>query len=130
MVDGTHKVTKHHWELYVLTMLAIIAIGVAGFDNFVVAKLDNPDKGLDGVNIRDLYDYDMDRFVNVVHGNIDTNLALFNRPVDVLRLLVLFTRKQEIYQEMAANATVPISESIMVTTGVKHAVVTGGLDSM
>ena len=66
----------------------------------------------------------MDCFASVTQEKIDAHLALFNRPMDALCLPALYTRKQEICREMAADACVPISESIMVTNGVKHAVAT------
>ena len=42
--------------------------------------------------------------------------------------IAVYIRKQELCQEMAENAHVPITEDTTVTTGTKHAVATGGMD--
>ena len=43
-------------------------------------------------------------------------------------MLAVYTRKQELCQETANDADIPITETTMVTTGTKHAVATGGMD--
>ena len=105
-----------------------VKIGAAALEPFVYAELDDPDEGLSAIEIRDLYDHVMDRFANISQNEIDENLARFNEGIDPTRTLAVYTRKQELCQEIAADADVPITEATMVTTGTKHAVATGGLD--
>ena len=105
-----------------------VNIGAAALEPFVYAKLDDPDEGLNNIEVRDLYDHIMDRFANISQAMIDKNLATFNEGIDPTRTLAVYTRKQEVCQEIAADANVPITEATMVTTGTKHAVATGGLE--
>ena len=70
----------------------------------------------------------MDRFAEISQIEIDTNLANFNDGIDPSKTLAVYTQKQELYQEIANNAYVPMIEATMVTTGTKHAVATGGMD--
>jgi hypothetical protein len=44
----------------------------------------------------------------------------FNTGIDPGLPLAVYTRKQEKYQVFAADAGVPISDELMVTTGSKH----------
>ena len=105
-----------------------VNIGSAALEPFVYAELDEPDEGLDDVDIRSLYDHVMDRFANISQTEIDDNLAEFNKGIDPSRTLAVYTRKQELCQEVANDAGVEITESTMVTTGTKHAVAAGGMD--
>ena len=55
----------------------------------------------------------------------DANLDTFNEPIDASCTISVYIRKQEICQEMAEDAHVPITEATMVTTGTNNAVATG-----
>lgn len=125
---GENDITKTYWETAEHAKRITVNIGAAAFDKFVYAELDDPDEGLNDVEIRDLYDHVMDRFASISQQEIDENLASFNEGIDPTLTLAVYTRKQERCQEIAADAEVPITEATMVTTGTKHAVATGGLE--
>ena len=123
-----NAVAKAYWEAAEHARRITVNIGAAAFDKFVYAKLDDPDEGLNDVELRDLYDHVMDRFASISQQEIDANLVDFNEGIDPTLTLAVYTRKQEKCQEFAAGADVPITEFTMVTTGTKHAVATGGLE--
>ena len=94
----------------------------------MLASLEDPDEGLNGVTIHDVYDYVMGKYVMISQAEVNANLDTFNNPIDASRTLFVYIRKQELCQDMAKDAHVPITEATMVTTGTKHAVATGGID--
>ena len=107
-----------------------VTIGAAALEDFTYAEIDDPDEGLNDVIIIDLYNHIMDRFANISQAEIDANLATFNEGIDATKTLAVYTRKQELCQEIALDARVEITESTMVTTATKHAVSTGGMDEV
>ena len=70
----------------------------------------------------------MERFAKISQQEIDANLASFNEVIDPSRTLAVYTRKQELCQEVATDAEVPITEATMVTTGTKHALAAGRVE--
>ena len=123
-----HAVDAAFWATANHGRRIAVNIGAAALDSYVYAELDEPDEGLNDITIRDLYDHVMDRFANISQCEIDENLASFNEGIDPTKTLAVYTRKQELCQETANDAAVPITEATMVTTGTKHAVATGGMD--
>jgi hypothetical protein len=123
-----HAVHSAFWATANHGRRIAVNIGAAALDPFVYAELDDPDEGLNDTSIRDLYDHVMDRFAKISQTEIDENLVRFNDGIDPTKTLAVYTRKQELCQETAADADVPITEATMVTTGTKHAVATGGMD--
>ncbi|KAL7523579.1 hypothetical protein ACHAXR_000242, partial [Thalassiosira sp. AJA248-18] len=55
-------------------------------------------------------------------------LKEFNEGIDPSRTLAVYTRKQELCQEVASDAHVDITEATMVTTATKHTVAAGGME--
>ena len=94
----------------------------------MLTALEDPDEGLNGVTIRDVYEYVMGNYATISQDEVDDNLNKFNEPIDTSQTLAVYIRKQELCQEMAEDAHVPITESTIVTTGIKHAVSAGGMD--
>ena len=88
---------------------------------------DDPDEGLNGVDIRTLYEHVMDRFATILQGKIDKNIKQFNQGMDPSKTLVVYVRKQEQCLETSVDAEDPISEATMMTTGTKHAVGSGDM---
>jgi hypothetical protein len=123
-----HAIDARFRETWAHAKRIVVNIGAAAFEPFVIAELDDPDEGLNDVEVRDLYDHIMDRFAKISQQEIDDNLKSFNEGIDPSRPLAVYTRKQELCQETASDAHVPIDEATMVTTGTKHAVATGGMD--
>lgn len=89
------------------------------------AELDDPDEGLNDVEVRDLIDHIRDRFCQIDQSDIDKNMDTFNEGIDPSLPLSVYIRKQENCQDFANDARVPISEETMVTTGTKHALQCG-----
>jgi hypothetical protein len=123
-----HAIESTNWQTANHGRRIAVNIGAAAFEAYVYAELGDPDKGLNDVNIRMLYDHVMDRFAKISQLEIDSNLESFNEGIDPSKTLAVYTRKQELCQETANDADVPITEATMVTTGTKHAVATGGMD--
>jgi hypothetical protein len=123
-----HAIDATFWATAVHAKRIAVNIGAAALEPFVYAELDDPDEGLDDVQIRDLYDHIMERFAKISQTEIDENLLEFNEGIDPSKTLAVYKRKQELCQEVAADAGVPITEATMVTTGTKHAVATGGME--
>jgi hypothetical protein len=123
-----HSIDVKYWVTAEHGKRIAVNIGAAALEPFAYAELDEPDEGLDDVDIRALYDHVMDRFAKISQVEIDDNLAEFNKGIDPSRTLAVYTRKQELCQEIATDAGVEITESTMVTTGTKHAVAAGGMD--
>ena len=117
-----------YWQTAVHARRIGVNIGAAALEPFVYAELDDPDEGLNDISLRELYDHVMDRFAHISQEEIDANVARFNEGIDPTKTLALYTRKQELCQEIAHDAEVPISEATMVNTATKHAVATGGMD--
>ena len=123
-----HKIDVRNWDTSTHAASLVAEIGAAAFDEYVLAELMDPDEGLNGVTIRQIYDHVMLRFANVSQPEVDANLAKFNEPMDPSVTLAVYIRRQERCQEVASDAGIPISEATMVSTLVKHAAATGGLD--
>ena len=62
---ATNKVDSFNWDQYQHTQRIAVNIGAAAFDDWVIAELDDPDEGLNGVDIRTLYEHVMDRFATI-----------------------------------------------------------------
>lgn len=85
-----------------------------------IAQLDDPDKGLNDVLVRDLLDHIRDRYCHIGQDEIDRNMEAFLKGIDPSLSLSIYMRKQENCQDFASDARVPISEATMVTTGTKQ----------
>ena len=83
-----------HWTKFVHTGRIAVNIGAATFDEWVLAALKNPNKGLNGVTIRDVYDYVMGNYATISKAEVDTNLGTFKKPIDNSCTLVVYIRKQ------------------------------------
>ena len=129
-LQAKHKVLYVHCAKYVHTGRISVNIEAAAFEKWVLAALEDPDEGLNGVTIRDVYDYVVGNYTTISQAKFEAYLDTFNEPIDASRTLAVYIRKQELFQEMAEDAHVPITQSTMVNTGTKHAVSTGGMDDV
>ena len=66
-------------------------------------------------------------YAQISQPDLDDNLAEFNTGINPGLPLVVYTRKQEKCQIFASDASVPIFDAMMVTTGCKHAIVSGNM---
>jgi hypothetical protein len=93
----------------------------APINDVFYAVLDNPIKGLNGINLRTLVHHIATTYAQISQPDLDDNPEDFNMGIDPGLPLAVYTRKQESCQVFALNAAVPISKATMVTTGTKHA---------
>ena len=84
-VDATYWTTANHGQRIT------VKIGAAAFNEYVYAKIDDPDKGLNDVIIQDLYDCVMDCFAQISQSKIDSKLASFNDGIDPSKMLAVYT---------------------------------------
>ncbi len=91
------------------------------------AVLDDPIKGLNGVNLHMLVTHIQVTYAQISQPDMDNNLADFNNGINPGLPLAVYTRKQEKCQVFASDAGVPISKATMVTTGTKHALAAGNM---
>ena len=60
-----HKVLYVHWAKYVHTGRIAVNVGAAAFNKWVLAEIEDPDKMLNGVTIRNVYDYVMGNYATI-----------------------------------------------------------------
>ena len=123
-----HAINVRYWATAQHGKRLAVNIGAAALEPFTYAELDDPDEGLADVEVADLYTHIMDRFARISQTEIDANLKEFYEGIDPSRTLAMYTRKQELCQEVALDAHVEITKNTMVSTGTKHAVAAGGMD--
>ena len=91
------------------------------------AELNDPYKGMNGINIYNLFNLILDRYCNIGQTVIDDNITCFNESINPSLPLAVYFRKQDKWQDFAKDANVPISEDTMVTTWTKHSLQYGNL---
>ena len=104
-----------------------VNIGAAAFKEWVIAELSDPNEGINGVNIRTLYEHVMEQFATILQTEIDANMETFNEGMDPSKTFVAYVRKQKQYLETSVDAEDPISKATMMTTGTKHSVASGDM---
>ena len=119
-----------HWAKYVHTGRIAVNIRASAFNKWVLAALEDPAKGINGVTIRDVYDYVMGNYTTISQAEVNANIGKFNKPIDARSTLAVYIQKQELCQEMAKDTHVPINEATMVNTGTEKDVATGGMDDV
>ena len=82
-----------HWTNYVHTGRIAVNIGATAFDEWVLAALEDPGEGLNGVTIRDVYEYVMIKYATISQAEVDANLDTFNGPIDASHTLSVYIRK-------------------------------------
>ena len=70
----------------------------------------------------------MGRFTKILQTETDANLDRFNKGTNPTLMLVVYTRKKQLFQDTAIYLSVSIYEETMATTSTKHAVATGGIE--
>ncbi len=115
------------WTTYCLVCATTRNQFTAAIDKVFYAVLNNPIKGLNGINLRTLVQHIATAYAQISHPNLDKNLANFNTGIDPGLPLAVYTRKQERCKVFALDAAVPISKATMVTTGTKHALACGNM---
>jgi hypothetical protein len=113
---------KKEWQILEHARRIAINQAADAIESVYYTEIEDSDKGLNDVLIRDLLEHIEDRYCTVTQDEIDQNMDLFNRGIDPTLLLAVYTKKLEDCQEFSIYARVPISTELMVTTGTKHAV--------
>jgi hypothetical protein len=117
---ATNISARNAWATYRLVLAITRDQFAAAINDVYYAVLDNPTKGLNGVNLRTLVQHILTTYAHISQLDLDNNMTKFNTGIDPGLPLAVYTRKQEKYQVFAADAGVPISDELMVTTGSKH----------
>jgi hypothetical protein len=112
-VDNLLPGPLHHHDQFATTI-----------NDVYYAVLDNLFKGLNGINLHTLVTHILTTYAQISQPDLDDNLMEFNTGIDPILPLAVYTRKQEKFQVFTDNASVPISDATMVTTGTKHAFAT------
>jgi hypothetical protein len=121
-LQATNAAACKAWTAYRLILSITCNQFAAAIYNVYYLVLDDPIKGLNGVNLRMLVTHILTMYAQISQPNLDDNLAEFNTGP-----LAVYTRKQEKCQVFANNASVPISDATMVTNRTKHALATGNM---
>ena len=115
------------WATYRLVLAITRDQFAAAIDDVYYAVLDDPTEGLNGVDLRTLVQHILTTYAQISQPDLDDNMTEFNIGIDSGLPLAVYTRKQEKCQVFAADAGVPISDELMVTTGSKHAISSGNM---
>jgi hypothetical protein len=99
----------------------------AAINDIFYAVLNNPIKGLNGINLHALVHYIATTYTQISQTDLDDNLANFNMGIDPGLPLAVYTRQQEHCQVTALDAAIPISEATMVTTRTTHTLTCGNM---
>ena len=115
------------WATYRLVLAITRDQFAAAIDDVYYAVLDDPTEGLNGVDLRTLVQHILTTYAQISQPDLEDNMTEFNIGIDSGLPLAVYTRKQEKCQVFAADAGVPISDELMVTTGSKHAIASGNM---
>ena len=115
------------WATYRLVLAITRDQFAAAIDDVYYAVLDDPTEGLNGVDLRTLVQHILTTYAQISQPDLDDNMTEFNIGIDSGLPLAVYTRKQEKCQIFVADAGVPISDELMVTTGSKHALSSGNM---
>jgi hypothetical protein len=115
------------WATYRLVLAITRDQFAAAIDDVYYAVLNDPTEGLNGFDLRTLVQHILTTYTQISQPDLDNNMNEFNIGIDSGLPLAVYTRKQEKCQVFAADAGVPISDKLMVTTGSKHVLSSGNM---
>jgi hypothetical protein len=121
---ATSAATCKAWTTYCLVLSITRDQFAAAINNIYYAVLDDPIKGVNGVDLRTLVTHILMTYAQISQPDLDDNLTGFNTGINPILPLAVYTRKQERCQVFANDIGIPISDATMVTTGTKHALAT------
>ena len=99
----------------------------SGNQQIYYAVLDSPTTGLNAINLRTLVMHILNTYAQISQPDLDDNMTDFHSGINSGLPLAIYTRKQEKFQVFAADASVPISDKTMITTGTKHTLACGNM---
>jgi hypothetical protein len=109
------------WNTYKMVLTVTHDQYAAAIDDVYYAVLDDPTKGCNDINLCTLIMHILNTYPQTNQPDLDDNMTDFHSSIGSGLPLAIYTRKQEKCQVFAADAGVPISKKIMITTGTKHA---------
>jgi hypothetical protein len=124
---ATNAAACKAWTTYCLVLSITRNQFASAINNLYNAILDDPIRGLNGTDLRTLVTHILTTYAQISQPDLDDNLMDFNTGINIILPLAVYTRKQEKCQVFAHDASVPISDATMVTTGTKHALTTGNM---
>ena len=89
-----YKVFYVHWAKYVHTGHIAVNVGATAFVKWLLAALEDPDEGLNGVTICNVYDYVLSNYATISQAEVDANLEKFNKPINASQTLAVYICKQ------------------------------------
>jgi hypothetical protein len=126
-LQATNISGRKVWATYRLVLAIAQDQFAATIDDVYYTILDNPTEGLNGVDLCTLVQHILTTYAQLSQPNLDDNMTDFNTGINPSLPLAVYTCKQEKCQVFAADAGVPISNKLMVTTGSKHALPSGNM---
>jgi hypothetical protein len=127
--NSGHRIPLHAkaWTTYHTIRAITRDQFAAAIDDVFYTVLNNPIKGLNGIDLRTLVHHIATMYAKLSQPSLGNNLANFDKGINPGLPLAVYTRKQERCQVFTLNAAVPISKATMVTTGTKHALACGNM---
>nr|ACA60896.1 gag protein [Thalassiosira pseudonana] len=124
-IRAEHELAQNDWQTLQHVRRIAVNLVAAAVEPVYYAELDDPDEGLNSVNVRELLQFIRERYCQIDQSEIDKNMETFYEGMDPSLPLSVYIRKQENCQDFANDAKVPISDQTMITTATKHALQCG-----
>eukprot|EP00970_Alexandrium_tamarense_P006376 scaffold1087_cov138-Alexandrium_tamarense.AAC.2 len=124
-IRAEHELSQNDWQTLQHVRRIAVNLVAAAVEPVSYAELDDPDEGLNAVNVRELLQFIRERYCQIDQSEIDKNMETFYKGMDPSLPLSVYIRKQEECQDFANDAKVPISDQTMITTATKHALQCG-----
>jgi hypothetical protein len=117
---ATNAAAHKAWNTYKMVLIITLGQFAAAIDEIYYAIVDPPTEGLNAVNLCTLVMHILNTYTQISQSYLDDNMTDFYSGINAGPPLAVYTRKQEKCQVFATNASVPISNKTMITTGTKH----------
>ena len=126
-MHANNIIARKEWATYKLVLAITRDQFAAAIDDIYYAVLDNPTESLNSIDLHTLVLHIQQTYTQISQPYLDNNLVKFNTGINPGLPFAVYIRKQEKCQIFAANASVPISDATMVTTGCKHTIASGNM---
>jgi hypothetical protein len=124
---ATNAAACKAWNTYKMVLTISRNQFAAAINDVNYASLDDPTEGLNTINPHTLVMHILNTYAQISQPDLDDNMTDLHSGINSGLPLVVYMRKQEKCQVFAANASVPISDKTMITTGTKHALACGNM---
>jgi hypothetical protein len=116
------------WNTHIIVCTITHDQFAAAINDVYYAELDDPTKGLNTISLHNLITHICSTYAIISQPDVADNMAKFVAGIKPSLPLAVYTRKQVKCQKFAQDASVPISEATMVTTGTKATLNCGGME--